>query len=87
MKQIKSNILKLCTIYWLRKSNKWYQIDNAEDIDAAKSMYVLLEYSDNYLKRSGSLWHYYRWAMWSNSKLWIINRKCSLMTLIQKLLK
>ena len=55
MKQIKSNILKLCTIYWLRKSNKWYQIDNAEDIDVAKSMYVLLEYSDNYLKRSGSL--------------------------------
>ena len=51
MKQIKSNILKLCTIYWLGKSNKWYQIDNAEDIYVAKSVYVLPEYSDNYLKR------------------------------------
>ena len=36
------------------------QIDNAKDIDIVMSMYNLIEYSDNYSKTSGSLWHYYR---------------------------
>ena len=36
------------------------QIDNAKDIDIAMSMYNLIEYSDNYAKKSGSLWQYYR---------------------------
>ena len=36
------------------------QIDNAKDIDIAMPMYNLIEYSDNYLKTSGSLWKYYR---------------------------
>ena len=34
-------------------------IDNAHDIDIVMPMYNLLEYSDNYLKISGSLWQYY----------------------------
>ena len=36
------------------------QIDNARDIDIGMPMYNLLEYSDNYLITSGSLWQYYR---------------------------
>ena len=35
-------------------------IDNAHDIDIAMPMYNLIEYSDNYSKRSGSLWQYYK---------------------------
>ena len=34
------------------------QIDNAEYIDIVMPMYSLIEYSDNYLKTSGSLWQY-----------------------------
>ena len=36
------------------------QIDNAKDIDIVMLMHNLIEYSDNYSKTSGSLWHYYR---------------------------
>ena len=36
------------------------QIDNATHIDVIRSMYNLIEYSDNYSKTSGSLWQYYR---------------------------
>ena len=36
------------------------QVDNAKDIDIVMPMYNLMEYSDNYSKRSGSLWQYYR---------------------------
>ena len=32
------------------------QIDNAEYIDIVMPMYILIEYSDNYSKTSGSLW-------------------------------
>ena len=35
-------------------------IDNAEDLYIVISMYILLEYSDNYSKTSGSLWNNYR---------------------------
>ena len=35
-------------------------IDNAHDIDIVMPMYNLIEYSDNYLKTSGSLWLYYK---------------------------
>ena len=35
-------------------------IDNAEDLDVLMSEYVLLEYSKNHSKTSGSLWNYYR---------------------------
>ena len=34
------------------------QIDNAKDIDIVMPMYNLMEYSDNYVKTSGSLWQY-----------------------------
>ena len=36
------------------------QVDNAKDIDIVMLMYNLIEYSDNYVKTSGSLWQYYR---------------------------
>ena len=36
------------------------KIDNAEDLDVVMPMYNLLEYSKNYRKTTGSLWHYYR---------------------------
>ena len=36
------------------------EIDNAKDIDIVMPMFNLIEYSDNYSKRSGSLWQYYR---------------------------
>ena len=32
------------------------QVDNAKDIDIVMPMYNLIEFSDNYLKTSGSLW-------------------------------
>ena len=34
------------------------QIDNAKDTDIVIPMYNLIEYSDNYYKTSGSLWHF-----------------------------
>ena len=36
------------------------QVDNAKDIDVVTRMYNLIEYSDNHLKTSANLWHYYR---------------------------
>ena len=36
------------------------EIDNAKDIDIVIPMYNLIEYSDNYSKKSGSLWQYYK---------------------------
>ena len=36
------------------------EIDHAKKIDVVMPMYNLIEYSDNYLKTSGSLWQYYR---------------------------
>ena len=34
------------------------QVDNAKDIDIVTPMHNLIEYSDNYLKTSGSLWQH-----------------------------
>ena len=36
------------------------EIDNAKDIDIVMPAYNLIEYSDDYLKTSGSLWPYYK---------------------------
>ena len=36
------------------------QIDNAKDIDIVMLMYNLIECNDNYAKKSGSLWQYFR---------------------------
>ena len=41
-----------------RINNK--EIDHAKDINVVMRMYNLIEYSDNYMKTSGSSWHYYR---------------------------
>ena len=43
------------------------QIDNAKDIDIVMPMYNLIEYSDNYSKKSGSLWQYYRQESFLNT--------------------
>ena len=36
------------------------KIDNAKDINVVIPMYNFIEYSDNYSKRSESLWQYYK---------------------------
>ena len=36
------------------------KIGNAEDLDVVMPMYDLLEYGQNYRKKTGSLWNYYR---------------------------
>ena len=36
------------------------QIDNAKDIDIVMPRYNLIEYNDNYVKTTGSLWQYFR---------------------------
>ena len=36
------------------------QLDNAKDIDIVMPMYNLIEYSDNSVKTTGSLWQYFR---------------------------
>ena len=33
-------------------------MDDAHDVDVVMPMYSLIEYSDTYLKMSGSLWQY-----------------------------
>ena len=44
------------------------QVYNAKDIDIVMPMYSLIEYSDNYLNTSGSLWQYYRdWPSINNA--------------------
>ena len=36
------------------------EIDHAKDLDVVKPMCNSIKYVDNYSKRSGSLWQYYR---------------------------
>ena len=36
------------------------QVDNAKDIDVVTNRYNLIEYSENYSQKSGSLCQYYR---------------------------
>ena len=43
-----------------KSNNNNVEIDNCQDIDIVIPMYNLVEYSDNYVKTSGSLWQYYR---------------------------
>ena len=69
------------------------EIDNAKDIDIVMPMYSLIEYSDNYLKTSGSLWQYYKddpndnIANSESFKLKVKKQEQSLITIIQKMLK
>ena len=44
---------------FITKTNNMF-VDNAENPNIVKSMYSLLDYSDNYSMTSGSLWNYYR---------------------------
>ena len=50
----------MCTIYCCKSEIYNSQIDNAKDIDVVMSLNNLIEYSNNFLKGSGSLWQYYR---------------------------
>ena len=55
----KKVIFKNCAPFTIciNKTNNT-QIDNAEYIDIVMPMYNLVEYSNNYSKKSGSLWQY-----------------------------
>ena len=54
----KNMIFKNCAQFTnpMSKTNNT-QKDNAKNNDLAMAMYNLIEYSDNYTKNSGSLWH------------------------------
>ena len=47
------------------------QADNAKDLDFVVVMYNLIEYSDNYLKTSDTLWQNYRGEL----RVTIVNSK------------
>ena len=58
----KISILKIVLHLLITLANKQLlhkikQIDNAKHIDVIMPMYNLIEYSDNYTKTWGSLWH------------------------------
>ena len=57
----KSVIFKNCAPFtkFISRINNT-DIDNAKDIDIVMLMYNLIEYSDNYAKKSGSLYQYYK---------------------------
>ena len=57
----KKVVFKNCALFTscITKINN-IQVDYAEDIDIVMPMYNLLEYSNAYLKTSGSLWQYYK---------------------------
>ena len=44
----------------MHRPNNSTEVDNAENIDVAMSMYNLIEYINNYSKTTGNLWQYYR---------------------------
>ena len=44
----------------MHEKNNNTQVDDAQDIDIVMPMYSLIEYSDVYLKTSGTLWPCYR---------------------------
>ena len=46
-------------VSYISKINNTF-IDKAEDLDVVMPMYILLEYSKNYPKTTGSFWNYYR---------------------------
>ena len=62
------------------------QVDNAKDIDIVMHMYHFVEYSDNYAKKSGSLWKYCKDipAVDNNSALLTLLRIILLIHLILK---
>ena len=55
----KSVIFKNCAPFTKRISRiNGTDINNAQDIDIVMPIYNLIDYSDNYLKTTGSLWQY-----------------------------
>ena len=48
-------------------------VDNVKDIDIVMLMCNLIEYSNNYLKTSGSLWQYYRDKPFLDEKDYIVD--------------
>ena len=58
---LKKVVFKSCALFidWIREINN-IQVDNGKDISIAMLIYILIEYSDNYLKTSKLLWQYYR---------------------------
>ena len=60
-KRDKRVIFKNCTPFtdYINKI-KNTQVNNAKDLDVEMLMYNLIEYSDNYSRRSENLWQYYR---------------------------
>ena len=53
----KDAIFKNCAPFISCKSERnTTEIDNAKDIDIVMPMYNLIEYCENYSKKSGSLW-------------------------------
>ena len=59
MKEIKEVIFKTFAPFYSSETDN-SQLDNSKDLDVVRSMYNLIEYSDNYSKTFGSLWQYYR---------------------------
>ena len=57
----KKVIFKICASFadCISKINNT-QVNNAKGIDKVMPKYNLIEYSDNYSKPSGSLWHYFK---------------------------
>ena len=55
----KKVIFKNCAPFtdWISEINNT-QVNNSKDIYEVMLMYNLIEYSNNYSKTSGSLWHY-----------------------------
>ena len=57
----KQAIFKNCALFTIcitERNNT--QAGNAKDLDVAMPMYNLIEYSNNYSKKSGNLWQYCR---------------------------
>ena len=48
---------------WIREIIKT-QVDNNQDIDIIMLMYIVIEYNENYLEASRSLWQYYKDDPW-----------------------
>ena len=48
------------SVYWFISEIKNKEMDHAKYIDLVMLMYNLREYNENYSKKSGSLWQYYR---------------------------
>ena len=60
MMQQRDKQMKEIRVYHLKIEINNTLVDNAKDIDIVMSRYNLIKYSDNYPKRSGSLWQYCR---------------------------